>query len=152
MARSLRKARTAAIASNVPTVAQVVAESNNARHQLATLEQQLQAGIDDIDFVAFREGRQMTADEIDQRKRLRATQAEAREQFKVLAFVTAQRLDQTDEVSALLRQMQAINSGLKDDLARLKKIERYAAIAAKVADATAKATEKLASIAAKGLS
>jgi hypothetical protein len=83
---------------------------------------------------------------------LRATQAEVREQFKVLAFVTAQRLDSTEEVSSLLRQIQTINAGLKDDLARLKKIERYAAIAAKVADAIAKATEKLAAIAAKGLS
>ena len=94
----------------------------------------------------------MTAAEVDKRKALRATQAEVREQFKVLAFVTAQRLDQTEEVSSLLRQIQAINSGLKDDLGRLKKIERYAATAAKVADALAKATEKLAAIAAKGLS
>ena len=145
-------ARQVKVARNVPTAAQVIAESNNARQQLATLEQQLQAGIDDIDFVAFKEGRQMTAAEIDKRKALRATQAEVREQFKVLAFVTAQRLDQTEEVSSLLRQIQAINSGLKDDLGRLKKIERYAATAAKVADALAKATEKLAAIAAKGLS
>jgi hypothetical protein len=94
----------------------------------------------------------MTSAETDKRRKLRATQAEVREQFKVLAFVTAQRLDQTEEVSALLRQIQAINSGLKDDLARLKKIERYAATAAKVADAIAKATEKLAAIAAKGFS
>ena len=145
-------ARQVKVARNVPTAAQVIAESNNARQQLATLEQQLQAGIDDIDFVAFKEGRQMTAAEIDKRKALRATQAEVREQFKVLAFVTAQRLDQTEEVSSLLRQIQAINSGLKDDLGRLKKIERYAATAAKVADALAKATEKLTAIAAKGLS
>ena len=138
--------------SNLPTAAQVIAESNNARQQLATLEQKLQAGIDDIDFTAFKAGRQMTPAEIDKRKQLRATQAEVREQFKVLAFVTAQRLDQTEEVSSLLRQIQAINSGLKDDLARLKKIERYAATAAKVADAIAKATEKLAAIAATGLS
>jgi len=136
----------------VPTAAQVVAEANNARQQLATLEQQLQAGIDDIDFAAFQEGRQMTGAEIDKRKKLRATQAEVREQFKVLAFVTAQRLDSTEEVSSLLRQIQTINASLKDDLGRLKKIERYAATAAKVADAIAKATEKLAAIAAKGLS
>ena len=136
----------------VPTAAQVVAEANNARQQLATLEQQLQAGIDDIDFAAFQEGRQMTGAEIDKRKKLRATQAEVREQFKVLAFVTAQRLDSTEEVSSLLRQIQTINAGLSDDLGRLKKLERYAVIAAKVADAIAKATEKLAAIAAKGLS
>lgn len=140
------------MAANVPSVAQVVAEANNARQQLALLERQLQEEIDDIDFAAFKAKRQLTAAEVEKRKQLRSTQAEVREQFKVLAFVTAQRLDNAEEVSLLLRQMHSINAGLKDDLARLKRIERYAKIAAKVADAIAKATAKLAAIAAKGLS
>jgi hypothetical protein len=136
----------------VPTVAQVMAEANNARQQLAALDQQLQDGIDDIDFKVFKEKRPPTAAETSKRKDLRSTQGEVRAQFAVLAFVTAKRLDDTDEVSQLVRQMNTINAGLKDDLDRLKRIEKYAAIAAKVADATAKATEKLAAIAAKGLS
>lgn len=134
-----------------PTVAQVVANANAARQQLALLERELQEDIDAIDFKAFKEKRDSTAAEIAQRKELRATQAEVREDFKVLAFVTAQRLDDTAEVAQLLRQMQVINAGLDDDLARLKKIEKYAKIAAKVADTTAKAAEKLAALAAKGV-
>lgn len=140
------------MAAKIPSVAQVIAEADNARQQLAVLERQLQGEIDDIDFAAFKAKRQLTATEVEKRKQLRSTQAEVREQFKVLAFVTAQRLDSTEEVSSLIRQMSSINTGLKDDLARLKRIERYAKIAAKVADALAKATEKLAAIAAKGLS
>lgn len=134
-----------------PTVTQVVKEANAARQQLSLLERELQEGIDAIDFQAFKEGRDLTSDEIAQRKGLRATQAEVREDFKVLAFVTVQRLDDTAEVAQLLRQLQVINAGLEDDLARLNKIEKYAEISAKVADSLAKTAEKLAAIAAKGI-
>lgn len=136
----------------LPTAAEVVAEANKARQQLATLEQKIQEDIDDIDFTAFRDGRQLTAGEIAKRKQLRATQGEVRDQFKVLAFVTAKRLDETEEVSLLLREIDTINAGLQDDFRRLKRIERYAKVTAQVADAVAKATAKLAAIAAKGLS
>lgn len=136
----------------VPTAAEVVAEANNARRQLATLEQQLQEEIDEIDFTAFRAGRPPTAAEIARRRELRTTQGEVRDQFKVLAFVTARRLDETDEVSFLLREMHNINVGLQDDFERLQRLQRYAQVAAEVADAVAKATAKLAAIAAKGLS
>ena len=132
-----------------PTVAQVVSSANTARQQLALLERELQEGIDAIDFKAFREKRAPTAAEIEKRKQLRVTQAEVREDFRVLAFVTAQRLDDTAEVEQLHRQMQMINAGLKDDLAKLKRIEKYAKTAAKVADALAKAAGKLADLAAK---
>jgi len=130
------------------TVAQVVASANAARQQLALLERELQEGIDAIDFKAFKEDRDLTAKEIEGRRELRATQAEVREDFKVLAFVTAERLDDTVEVEQLLRQIKVINAGLEDDLARLEKIERYAAISAKVADILAKTATRLASIAA----
>ena len=83
------------------------------------------------------------------RKALRATQAEVREDFRVLAFVTAQRLDDTVEVEQLNRQIQMINAGLKDDLSKLKRVEKYAKTAAKVSDALAKAADKLADLAAK---
>ncbi len=136
----------------VPTVAEVIAEAKNARRRLADLELELQDGIDEIDAAVFRERREPTAAELAKRKELIATQAEVRTQFAKLAFVTSKRLDDTAEVKQMVRRMNTINAGLKDDLDRLKRIERYAATAAKVADATAKATEKLAAIAAKGLS
>ena len=127
-----------------PTVAQIIAQAKAARGELAKLERELQEGIDGIDFLAFEKDRDLTAAELKRRKALRATQAEIREAFKILAFVTAQRLDNTNEVARLHRQMKAVNGGLKDDLERLKKIEKYARIAAKVADALAKAAAKLA--------
>jgi hypothetical protein len=129
-----------------PTVAQVIASANTARQHLAMLERELQEGIDEIDFNAFKEGRSLTPAEIKQRRELRATQAEIRDEFKVLAFVTLQRLDESDEVAQLLHQLEVINAGLEDDLERLKKIEKYATIAAKVADSLAKTAGRLAAI------
>ena len=132
-----------------PTVAQVVSSANAARQQLALLERELQEGIDDIDFKAFKEARAPSDAEKKRRKELRATQAEVREDFRVLAFVTAQRLDDTAEVEQLNRQILMINAGLKDDLGKLKRVEKYAKTAAKVSDALAKAAGKLADLAAK---
>ena len=86
-----------------PTVAEVVAEANAARAELAVLERDLQEEIDAIDLTAFKEGRERTAEELARRKERRASQAEVREGFKVLAFVTAQRLDDTAEVAQLSR-------------------------------------------------
>jgi hypothetical protein len=138
------------MAERKPTVAQVIASANTARQSLSLTERQLQEDIDAIDFRAFKEKRPLTAAESDKRKELRASQAEVREAFRVLGFVTAQRLDNTVEVERIRQQMQIINDGLQDDLARLKRLERYSRIAAQVADALAKAVERLAAIAASG--
>jgi tRNA(Ile)-lysidine synthase TilS/MesJ len=131
-----------------PTVQEVMADANDSRQKLATLEHQLQDEIDAIDFQAFQEDRALTPDEAAQRKSRRATQAEVREGFRVLAFVTAQRLDDAAETGQLLRQIQNVNVGLGDDLKSLAAIRKYATIAAQVADALAKAAEQLAAIAA----
>lgn len=132
------------------SIQEVIDQANAARQQLALLERELQEGIDEIDLTAFKEKRNLTPAEQERRKELRGTQAEVREDFRILAFVTAQRLDNAAEVDHLLKQLQAIDAGLVDDLGRLKKIERYAGIAAQVADGLAKAAEKLANLAAKG--
>jgi hypothetical protein len=67
-----------------------------------------------------------------------------------LVFFTLIRLNESDEIAELQRKMDGINGALRDDLEDLKRIERYAATAAKIADALAKATDKLASLAAAG--
>lgn len=134
-----------------PTVAEVVADANAARADLAALERELQEGIDEIDLAAFHEGRDRTPAELATRKELRASLAEVREGFIVLAFVTARRLDDTAEVERLIRKMNDVNAGLEDDLERLKKLEKYAAIAARVADTIARVAEKLAAVASKGI-
>ncbi len=135
-----------------PTVAEVVAEANAARAELAALERELQEEIDAIDLTAFKERRPRTAEELARRKERRASQAEVREGFKVLAFVTAQRLDDTTEVEHLIRRMNDVNAGLQDDLERLKRVVTYAETAAKVTDTLARVAEKLAAVAAEGLS
>ncbi|GAB4353944.1 MAG: hypothetical protein Kow00114_03450 [Kiloniellaceae bacterium] len=139
------------MSDRLPTVAEVVADADAARDRLAALERALQDEIDDIDLGAFQAGRDMTPAEVARCKQLRATQAEVREDFKILAFVTAKRLDNSTEVGNLLRQLKLINAGLEDDLQQLRDLERYAAIAAKVTDTLAKAAEKLARIAAEGI-
>jgi len=133
------------------SAADVIASANTARQNLANLERELQDEIDAIDFTAFKAKRQLTDEENARRRERRATQGEVREGFRVLAFVTARRLDETTEVKKLLRDITTINSGLQDDLAKLKKLEKYAKIAAKVADTLAKAAERLAQAAAKAL-
>jgi hypothetical protein len=133
------------------TVAEVVADANTTRQSLATLEHDLQDGIDAIDFAAFNEQRDLTAKEITQRRKLRATQAEVRDSFRILAFVTAQRLDDTDEVTQLLRQIQVVNAGLDDDLERLQKVAKFATTAAEVADGLAKVAADLADAVKNGL-
>jgi hypothetical protein len=80
----------------------------------------------------------------------RAEKAEARGVLTDLVFFTLIRLNESDEIAELQRKMDGINGALRDDLEDLKRIERYAATAAKIADALAKATDKLASLAAAG--
>jgi hypothetical protein len=66
-----------------------------------------------------------------------------------LAFVTAARLDNSDDVKQLREKLKSINANLNDDLERLKKIAIYAAIAAQVADGLAQLAEQVAAAAAK---
>jgi len=140
------------MSGRLPTADQVMADANKARQKLSDLEHKLQVGIDEIVFAAFKAGRPLSEADKAKRRELRSAQMEVREQFNVLGFVTMDRLDDTAEVSQLLHQMHTINAGLQDDFARLKKIERYSAIIAQVVDAIAKATERLAVVAAKGIS
>lgn len=125
-------------------VDKIIASAQEARKELADLEQQLQSRIDEIDFDAFREERNLTADDKTERKQLRASQTEVREAFVELAFVTLRRLDESEEVGRLNARLDQINRGLKDDLDDLKKIAAFAAKAAKVADSVAKVVEKVA--------
>lgn len=125
---------------------EIVAVAESSRNDLSTLERRLQERIDNIDFDAFAAERELTEAEKTERQSLRASQAELREAFQVLAFVTLRRLDESDEVIQLHTRMSRINKGLKDDLDRLKDLEEYAEIAAKVADGIGKLIEKAAAI------
>ncbi len=135
--------------ANGDTADEIIAARNVARQILAELELELQEEIDEIRFTALQQGRPMTDAEKALRNERRANLAEARATLQNLNFITLQRLDRSEEVRQLQQRMNEINQGIGDDLARLKTIERYAETAAQIADAVAKATEKLAQIAAR---
>jgi hypothetical protein len=66
-----------------------------------------------------------------------------RDAFTQLAFVTIQRLDNSDEVLRLKQRIETIKETLADDLERLKKIERIAETVAQVSDTVADVVAKL---------
>jgi hypothetical protein len=130
--------------------AEIKAGALKARQEILKLDNQIHEEVAALEFAAFKDDRQPTAVELTKQAELERTQQELRKQLKILGFVTASKLDSSDDVSRLLERMQTVNAGLEDDLARLKKIERFAKIAAQVADAIAKVAERLAKIVASG--
>jgi hypothetical protein len=146
-----RRSTTRRSAAQGSTVQEIVADATAAENELGVLERKLQDEIDAIRRTAFLEDRALTDAEIERRKELLATQGEVREAVKVLAFMTVQRLSKSEDVKNLLHQMEMVNAGLQDDLAKLEKVKKVAETAAKVADTLAKAGEKLAKFAAEGI-
>ncbi len=130
------------------TVDEIIASVETARSELGKLERELQEEIDEIRISAARAGQSLNPEELQRLKGLRAEKAEARQVVADLVFFTLIRLNDSAEIAELQRKMDGVNDALRDDLDDLKRIERYAAIAARVAEALAKATEKLASLAA----
>lgn len=130
------------------SVQAIVDEAKAARRNLADLETQLQQEIDEIQATAFREGRDLTTEERAIRTARRASLRNARAAYAEMAYVTLRRLNNADELAGLRQKMEQINTTLKGDLDRLKRIARYAQIAARVADSVAKVAAKMADLAA----
>ena len=135
--------------ANANSVDEIIKERNAAREELAKLELELQEEIDEIRFKALQLRRPMSDEEKALRNERRATLGDARQAFQDLNFITLQRLDKSDEVQQLQQRLKQINAGIGDDLEQLRRIERYAATAAKIADAIAKTADKLAQVAAR---
>jgi len=131
------------------TVDAIIAGAAASRSQLALLDHTLQGAIDKIVLDAAKQGRALTDDEKNQRKLLRGQQADVQEAFAELAFATAARLDNADDVKQFREELKSINANLSDDLERLKKIVTYAAIAAQVADRLAELAAQVAGAVAK---
>ena len=131
------------------TVDAIVAGATASRSQLASLDHMLQGAIDKIVLDAAKQGRELTDDEKNQRKLLRGQQADVQEAFAALAFATAARLDNSDDVKQFREELKSINANLSDDLERLKKITTYAAIAVQVADGLAKLAAQVAGAVAR---
>jgi hypothetical protein len=122
----------------------IVADAMKVRDGLTTLHDELQQEFDDIALAAARANRPMTDGEKDRRRKLRSDQANVRDAFEMLAFATLEQLDNSADVAELKDRLDGINANLAGDLARLKKIRRYAEIAAQVADGLAQLAIKAA--------
>lgn len=128
------------------TVAEVMADTKAQREDLEELERSLQAEIKQIDRLAFMESRALTDDEKAHRASLRASQEKVGTAYVQWAYLTSKRLDDSAEVDIIKAKIDAVNISLADDLGRLKDVERYAEIAAKVAEGAAKIAGKIAKL------
>ncbi len=118
---------------------------------MLTFKQELQAEQRRINRSAFDDGRQLTPQETQRLAEIDVARSRLTAALKELSFVTLQNLDNSAEVQQLQSQMDGINKGLAGDLDKLKKLEEFAATAAKVADTIAEIVAKLAPLAAGAL-
>src|SRR5215831_16612430 len=97
------------------TVDAIIAGAIASRSQLALLDHTLQGAIDKIVLDAAKQGRALTNDEKNQRKLLWGQQADVQEAFAELAFATAARLDNADDVKQFREELRSINANLRED-------------------------------------
>jgi seryl-tRNA synthetase len=126
------------------SAAAIVAAAEESRKSLFDLELGIEKEVDALRFRAFRENRDLTAEELDRRTKLRACQAEIRDAHTELAHVTLVRLDSSDEVRSLNARIGEVNRGLADDLQALKDLEELAGKLAEVTDKLAQVVRKIA--------
>ena len=81
--------------------------------------------------------------EVARRKEIGATRAELADAIEELALSTLDSLEAASDIDDLLREIEAVNAGLKDDIEHLQAIEKHAETAAKVLSGLATAAEKL---------
>ena len=110
---------------------------------IAQLDQSLAAESKRIKGTAFDEGREMTNAEVRRRKSISATRMKLADALKDLALETVDAAENADDLGHLIKEIQAVNQQLKDDLDHLKIMVEHAQTAAKVADGLVKATAKL---------
>ncbi len=130
--------------------ADIKADAEKTRNDIKALNDLIHKEVERIEGAAFSADRGQTPAELKRLDELEATRKELQKQATVLSFVTANKLDKSDDVARLLERMESVNEGLEDRLARLKRIEKFAKVAAQVADALAKIAERLAKLVASG--
>ena len=130
--------------------ADIKADAEKTRNDIKALNDLIHKEVERIEGAAFSADREQTPAELKRLDELEATRRELQKQVTVLGFVTASKLDKSDDVARMLERMESVNEGLEDRLARLKKIEKLAKVAAQVADALAKIAERLAKLVASG--
>ena len=129
------------------TIADIMADATAQRKNLEQLEVSLQADIKDIDRRAFMESRALTEEEKALREERRASQKKVGTAYIQWGYLTAKRLDDSAEVEIIKAKIDAVNVELADDLGRLKDVERYAEVAAKIAEGAVKIAGKIVKLA-----
>lgn len=110
----------------------ILAERSALRSLLASMDSELQSQVEEINDAIFRSGDPPTQATKDKRSKLRASQAELGRLFKMLAFVTATRLDSSDKVSRLLADLGEINQEIQDEIEWLGELQETAEAAAQL--------------------
>lgn len=105
---------------------EILASARHARLALLDLDHHIQSERDGIVRAAALEGRELTEPEKAKRKALRADQAEVRDAFTELAFVTMARLDSSSETAALNRRMEALDHHVQSELNDLRRFGELA--------------------------
>jgi hypothetical protein len=131
------------------TVEQIAAARDEAREALGKLASQLNDGIDAIEATVFQEDRDFTTAERSRRDFLRASLNETNGAISELAFVTLDRLNQSDEVKRMRADLDDVNRQIQGDLTRLKQIADFAQQAANALALLAQISEGLAGLAAR---
>lgn len=125
------------------TIAEVKESFETELHAIFALDQVLAAERSSLKRKAFVEGRKLTAEEVKRRKEIAATRGELAEAMEALALDTVDALESASDVDSLLANIGAVNQQLKDDLDRLKQLEKNVAKVEKVAKGMARVVEKL---------
>lgn len=127
----------------IESAAAIVAAAEDSRNSLFDLELGIEKEVDALRFRVFQESRDLTADELDRRTKLRACQAEIRDAHLELAHVTLVRLDNSDQVRSLNARIGEVNRGLADDLQGLTDLEELAGKIQEVTDKLAQVVRKI---------
>ena len=125
----------------------IIDDVRAAQDKIDALDDQLQDQIEEIKLGAARQKRQTSDAEAAQIEAIEADIAKLADARQALDIDALIRLDRSGDVAAIKQTLTAANDGLAGTLDRLKRIARFAAIAAQVADGLAQLAAKAAALA-----
>lgn len=127
-----------------PSAQEIIDSGTAAFSALTAVDNSLEMEKQEILDRAFREGnRPLRKAEEKRCNELDSDQMKVRRDQMLLSFETLRKLDLSQDMLRLKADIERVNGGVQGTLDRLKKIERYAAVAAKAVDALAKAADKV---------
>ena len=125
----------------------IIDDVRAAQDKIDALDDQLQDQIEEIKLAAARQKRQTSDAEAAQIEAIEADIAKLADARQALDIDALIRLDRSGDVAAIKRTLTDTSDGLAGTLDRLKRIARFAVIAAQVADGLAQLAAKAAALA-----